>query len=117
MLWIALAFLVVSAILGVVVVLRRWEGRAVPLVLTLGHGVPAGVGLVLAFLPVRDAPAAGLALAGIALLAATAVGGLALLAYQLWRGRFSLPLALIHALAGAAGLLLLLLWTLTRPRF
>lgn len=117
MLWIALGLFAASLGFGVVLVLRRWEGREVPLRLTLGHGVPAGVGLVLAFFPVSESPLSELADVGLILLALTAVGGLALLVWQLRKGRFSLPLALIHGLVGVVGFLLLLLWTVTRPPF
>lgn len=118
MLWIALVLLVLSAVVGGWILLLRWQGEEVSLLLTaLGHGLPAVAGLVLAFIPVSGSAFSGLADLGLVLLAATALGGLALLAWQLWKDRFSVVLAAIHGLAGVVGLLLLLLWTLTRSRF
>lgn len=117
MLWIALVLIALSGVVGVLIILRRWEEKEVPLSLTLGHGVPAVAGILLAYVPVSRSALSQLADVGLVLLAATAVGGLALLIRQIWKGRFSLPLALIHALAGVAGFLLLLLWVVTRPGF
>lgn len=117
MLWTALALLALSAAVGGLILIRRWQGEEVSLVLTtLGHGAPAVAALVLAWIPVSDAAFSGLADLGLLLLAATALAGVALLVWQLWKERFSLILAVIHGLAGAAGLLLLLLWTLTRSQ-
>lgn len=117
MLWIALILFTISAVVGVVVVLRRWQESDVSLGLILGHGIPAVLGLVLAYPPVSRSPATALPEVGLVLLAVAAVAGLALLVWQLRTGRFFMPAALLHGLVALGGLLLLLLWAVTRPRF
>lgn len=47
MLWTALALPALSAAVGALILLRRWQGEDVSLLLrTLGHGVPVVAGLL-----------------------------------------------------------------------
>lgn len=113
----ALVLFGLATVDGVLLLMHRFDGREMPLILTLTHGAMASVALVLAVMPVvgllRTGAPVDLFVVAVALLVLAALLGLVLLILHVRKGTFPLPLALVHGIVAVGGLLLLLLWRLT----
>lgn len=106
-----------SAVVGLAYLLRWLQRGESSFVLTLGHGLAAGAGLILVVVPwfggAFAGPAGSLARFAVVVLLAAGTAGLAVVGLRLRRGTVPVVGAVAHGLAGVAGLLLLLLWRLT----
>lgn len=113
----SLLLFTLSAVAGLAYLLRWLQHEESSFALTLGHGLAAAAGLVLVVVPWFDGrfagPAGSLARFAVVILVAAGVAGLAVVGLRLRRGTVPVVGAVAHGLAGLAGLLLLLLWSLT----
>lgn len=111
----ALLVLALSTVAGLAFLVRWLRREESSFALTLGHGLLSGAGvllvLVLLFGGAFGGPRGDLARLGTVVLVAAAVAGVVVLGLRLRRGAVPVVGAVAHGLAGLAGLLLLLLWS------
>lgn len=117
MIVVALLLFTLSAVVGLAYLLRWLQHEESSFVLTLGHGLAAAAGLILVLLPWWDGvfagPSGSLARFAVVVLVAAGLAGLGVFGLRLRSGTVPVVGAVAHGLAGVAGLLLLLLWSLT----
>lgn len=110
MLTTALVLFALAAVGGLVLAVRHFQGKPLPVPLAVVHGLAAASGLVLVLLAFVAAGAGGGTLAwALGLLVVAALGGFFLVSFHLRGRRAPSPAVVVHALVAVAGFLALLL--------
>jgi hypothetical protein len=103
----AVILFAIAAVGGLVMAVRRFQGRMAPWPLSILHAVLGAAGLVLVLVAVLGG-AAGYALAALIILAVAALGGFFLASFHVRHTLAPKAVVVIHALVAVAGFLILL---------
>lgn len=102
-----LAFFIVVMTGGATLAVLEHRGRALPLPVSVWHGILGVAAIVLLVMQALAHPGVRPANLAILVFILTALGGLLLFAFRLSRQRLPLAVLLLHALFAVAGLVLL----------
>lgn len=109
MLTTAAVLFAVAALGGITLATLHLRHRGLPMALAIGHGLLAAAGLVLLIVAVVGGSMGNLLVTSLALFVIAALGGFALLSFQLRRLRLPTPVVLIHGLVAVVAFVLLLI--------
>lgn len=109
MLTTAAVLFALAAVGGITMAWMKFSGKAIPLVLAIGHGVFAASGLVLLLLQVLNAGGGGLLTASVLCFILAALGGFLLFSFHMSGRNLPKPLILGHGAIAATGFVLLLI--------
>jgi hypothetical protein len=114
MLLIAMGFLVLAAILGLVLITKFFMKKPMSVEVAIFHGMSAEAGFILVFVKAYYMNFSGLFILDLILLASAALAGLSLVMIFHLRGK-KLPvgLVLVHATIGVTGFFMLAIKTLS----
>jgi hypothetical protein len=105
----ALVLFAIAAVGGLVLAIRRFQGKELPMGLALAHGAAAAAGLVLLLVGVIAGSAGVHARTPLILFVVAALGGFLLFSFHLRKRDLPIPVVVIHALVAVVAFVLLLL--------
>jgi len=100
-----------AAVLGIIMAVRHFANKSLPLALALFHGLFAVAAVVTLIVAVAKLAAAGMLVAALTLFVLAALGGFTLfLGFYLSKKRLPSPIVVLHGLLAVCGFVLVLVF-------